>query len=740
MPSRRSRGEDPFGRLTASVTDRRPRTATVAALAMLAAVLLGVVGCGGASAGSRDSFTAPRIAYFNTVRYANVANPYPSSDYAVVDVDLRRVLLYNLDSRAGKHSGLGRCSNLDYVSYIHCLNPTAKVLLYQSAFTSVQRNMGDAGLNLPPNEDDTGCSTYAGASHHPSWFVHDSGGGELVTWSFANHRSTNIRHLMDVGNPGYQQDCANQIIGTVRKYGFDGVFLDDNGWWGFYRWYDSLTGKQVWGSLRAQNGYTVTPYPDDCVTIHLCSWMKALVSFNSYVAPRVRQARARSGQHLLVFANTGAALPGGDYRAVIGPLDGFMEESWTDGGLGLAQQSNFWALKAAVAAWGAANGKYEMFHSWNDTESGNTLGLAAMLLFAGGRASYSTSNVDYSGHDSWYPEYDTAEKLGPPIAGVATSATFSDCRSTPGVYYERRFRYGLVVVNPCSTTIGNVSLGGLYSGSGNEPRDVTSVTLTPGAGYILVRNGSSAGAPRRLPAVSLFAVRRTISKGTTSTLTWKSTGATACAAPWTSSRRTNGEDNITPATTMVYTITCNAATGIATDDSVLVSVRGTPAPSPEVTVRASPAVVESGYGSVVSWNSTNAASCNAMDPRDTAIATGVSGSISVFSLTTATYAVTCTGAGRIASGDAIVTVTPAPPIVLIGAKVGAPLTVIGGITLRANAPGARKIVYRFDGERLGSAVVQTDFFTAGRHWAEADITARDGKITIRRRALDVIAP
>jgi hypothetical protein len=190
----------------------------------------------------------------------------------------------------------------------------------------------------------------------------------------------------------------------------------------------------------------------------------------------------------------------------------------------------------------------------------------------------------------------------------------------------------------------------------------------------------------------------------------------------------------------VYTITCNASTGIATDASVLLSVRGTPAPSPDVAVRASPAVVESGYPSVVSWSSTNAASCKLISPRRTATATGVSGSIPVFSLTTATYAVSCTGAGRTASGDAIVTVTQAPPVVLIGARAGGPLTVIGGITLRANAPGARRIVYRFDGKKLGSATVQTDFFRAGRHWAEADITARDGRITTRRRALNVIAP
>ena len=727
-----------MGTLNASVTDRRSRTAT--ALSMLVAILLGVSGCGGAAAGLRRPSAVARVTYFNTVRYANLTNPYPSSDYAVVDVDLRRVLLYNRDSRAGRHGGLGRCSNLDYVAYIHCLNPTAKVLLYQDTFTSMQRNMGDAGLNLPPNEDDTGCSSYATAAQHPSWFVHDSGGGELVTWSFPNHRSTNTRHLMDVGNPGYQQDCVNQITATVRKYGFDGVFLDDNAWWGFYPWYDSLTGKKVWASLRPQNGYTVTPYPDNCVTVAPCSWWKAIAGFNGNVAPRVRAARARSGQHLLVFANTAAAYPGGDYQAVMGPLDGFMEESWTDGGQGLAQQSYFWARKSAIAEWAAANGKYELFHSANVTESGNTLGLAAMLLFAGGKASYSTANLGYSGHDTWYPEYDTAEQLGPATGGFTTSATFSACGSPPGVYYERRFRHGLVLVNPCSTTVGNVSLGGVYSGSGNEPRNVTSVKLAPRTGYILVRNGSSVGAPRRLPTVSLNAVRRPIRQGTSATLTWTSTGATACAAPWMGSRRTHGEDRIAPASSTVYAITCNAATGLAADAAVLVSVRGTPAPSPEVTVRASPAVVEWGYGSVVSWTSTNAASCKAKGPGGTAAQGGVSGSIPVFSLASATYAVTCRGAGRIANGDATVTVTHAPPVVLIRATPGPPLTVIGGITLRAQAPGARQIGYRLDGRRLRSAVVQTDFLSAGRHWAQADITARDGRVTIRRRALNVIAP
>jgi hypothetical protein len=719
-----------------------PRTVSVAAAVLgMALLLIGVLGCaGGSTAARRRSTVVAGPTYFNTVRYVNVANAYQSPDYQLVDVDLRHVLLYNADSRAGKHRGLGRCSNLDYVSYIHCFNPTAKVLLYQDTFTSVQNNMADAGLRLPANEDATGCSTYASDVKHPDWFVHDSQGGEMVSWAFANTKSIDIRHLMDAGNPGYQNDCANQIIGTLRRYGFDGVFLDDNGWWGFYTWYDSLIGKKVWGSLGPQNGYAVKPYADSCLTVDPCSWMNALVSFNSYLAPRVRAATARSGEHPLVIGNSGDARPGGDYRAVIGPLDGFMEESWTDGGEGVAQQAPFWAAKAATAAWGAANGKYEMFHSWNDTESGNSLGLAATLLFADGKDSYSTSNSNYSGDDTWYPEYDSAEQLGPPTSSYTTSGPFTDCAKSPGVYYERHFRYGLVLVNPCPSAVSKVPLGGAYSGSVNEPQNVTSVALPPTTGYILIRSGSSSGPPRRAPDVSLSASARTLRRGAATTLTWTSNGATACDAPWASASSTAGAQKLAPSTSTVYAITCNAATGLGTVASVLVIVRGTPAPSPAVTITATPRVVAFGYGSIVSWTSTNATSCNATSPPRWSRSSDVSGSNRVSSLATATYAVTCTGAGRTASGHATVTVTPSPPVVVVGGSAGGLLPVVGAIRLQAGGAGAVNVVYKFDGQTLKSSTVHTDYFTTGLHSVEADVTLPNGKVIVRRRTLDVISP
>ena len=717
---------------------RRATAATVLAVAVLS---IGVVGCGGGSSGARGPSTAiAGPVYFNAIRYMNVGNAYPSRDYQVVVVDLRHVLLYNFDSRAGRHGGLGRCSNLDYVAYIRCFAPTAKVLLYQDTFTSVQDNLADAGLKLPANEDATGCTAYASAAGHPSWFVHDSRGGDVVNWAFSNTHSTDIRHLMDVGNPGYENNCAVQILRTVRAYGFDGVFLDDNRWWGSYTWYDSSTGSKVWGSMAPQNGYTVTPYADSCLIVDPCSWMNALVRFNNYVASRVRAAKTLTGQHMLVIGNTGDARPGGDYRALIAPLDGFMEEAWTDGGEGVAQQTPFWSAKAAAATWGAANGKYELFHSWSTTESGNTLGLAAALLFANGRGSYSTSSGGYSGNETWYPEYDSAQQLGPPTGSYTTSGPFTDCGTTPGVYYERRFRHGLVVVNPCPSTVSNVALGGSYSGSGNEPRNVMSVALPATTGYILIRDGSSSESPRRAPAVSLSTNVRTVGRGATTTLTWRSTGATACDAPWATSTRPMGVEKVAPSTSTIYTITCDAATGLGAVGSVVVTVRGTPPPSPAVAITAAPAVVEFGYGSVVSWTSQNATACQATSPPRWSTSSNVSGSNGVFLLATTTYAITCSGAGRSARGHATVTITRSPPVVAVGRSGDRPLPVMGTIRLRAARPCAVKVVYKLDGQTLKSSTVHTDYFTAGLHTVEADITAPNGTVIVRRRRLDVISP
>jgi hypothetical protein len=153
-----------------------------------------------------------------------------------------------------------------------------------------------------------------------------------------------------------------------------------------------------------------------------------------------------------------------------------MEESWTDGGDGLSQQLPWWRAKLDNVAWSEAHGKYVLLHSYNLSESGNAFGLAAMLLVAGGRTSYSTSNPSVPGGQQWFSEYAAAKRLGRALGSYRIRRS--------GVYV-RVFAHGIVLVNPGQRTVRGVSLGRRYSGPGR--RRVRRVTLSPLSGLILLR-------------------------------------------------------------------------------------------------------------------------------------------------------------------------------------------------------------------------------------------------------------
>jgi hypothetical protein len=180
-------------------------------------------------------------------------------------------------------------------------------------------------------------------------------------------------------------------------------------------------------------------------------------------------------QHLLLFGNIGAATATpGLWQRWSSLMDGSMEESWTDGSLGLAQQLGDFPAKLSYAAWSEANHKYLIEHSWNDGEAANTYGLAALLLVAGGYSSYSVSGSNYdSGAPHWFPEFDTARQLGGPAGPYSRLASGA---------YVRYFRYGMVVVNASTQTV-TVPFGGTYSGSGVS--HARSATLGPTSGLIL---------------------------------------------------------------------------------------------------------------------------------------------------------------------------------------------------------------------------------------------------------------
>jgi hypothetical protein len=326
------------------------------------------------------------------------------------------------------------------VPLLHALNPNLKILLYQSI---VNTNANDYSYM----QTVTGCTAYrADLLAHPDWLLHDQN-GQII-----NEPYTTDRYVTDVGNPGYQQQCATNAAVLAKQYGFDGVF------------WDVVMGRIDWAVSR---GISVPEYPTQT------SWVAAMTSALDYIAPALHR------QGLISIGNVSGTPSAAVWENWAGVLDGVEEESWTDGKLGPAQQIPFWKTKLAELAWTQANGRYELVHSYNGTEAENAYGLASMLLAANGTASYETSNTNYLSNENWFPEYPQAQALGAP------AGPYSILRN--GVY-ERAFSHGIVLVNPTATSRPSFSLAaGPYSGSGLS--NVSSVSMGPTSGLILLKSG-----------------------------------------------------------------------------------------------------------------------------------------------------------------------------------------------------------------------------------------------------------
>jgi hypothetical protein len=323
------------------------------------------------------------------------------------------------------------------VAALHADNPRLKILVYQHPWQSAPSDPG--ALHV--------CTSYADdTANHPDWFLKGPSGAPLLTRGGSGY-------VMDLGNAVYQQACVANMVSLAKRYGFDGVFIDD------------LPATWQWD---LPVGASVPEYPTNA------AWQGAVTSFVNYAGPALHAAGLMSVGNLC-----GTPSAPGLWQQWSSPLDGAEEESWTDGGAGPAQQAHDWPTKLADVAWSEAHGKYVLVHSYSTTQAGNDFGLASLLLVAGGHSSYSTSNANYTSAETLYPDYSSAAQLGAPAGPYV--------RLGNGVY-ERAFSGGIVLVNPTLQAIPSFSLGGgAYSGSGLTA--VRSVAMGPTSGLILTKVG-----------------------------------------------------------------------------------------------------------------------------------------------------------------------------------------------------------------------------------------------------------
>src|SRR5258706_414342 len=168
------------------------------------------------------------------------------------------------------------------------------------------------------------------------------------------------------------------------------------------------------------------------------------------------------------------------------------------------------------------------------------------------------------------------------------------------------------------------------------------------------------------PAITLGTTPNTVVVGRAVTLNWRAADAQNCTASggWSGTQPTSGSQTTSPLTnTTKYTLTCTGAGGSASQSAtVTVSSAPVTSPPPSVSLSASPTSVASGGSSTLTWSSTDATACTALDGWSGSLAT--SGTQSMDAITaTKTYTLSCTGTGGSAAQSATVTVTSGAPTV-----------------------------------------------------------------------------
>jgi hypothetical protein len=168
----------------------------------------------------------------------------------------------------------------------------------------------------------------------------------------------------------------------------------------------------------------------------------------------------------------------------------------------------------------------------------------------------------------------------------------------------------------------------------------------------------STSSPTAASITQFTAIPAAIQTGHSSTLTWSITNATAASispGPGTVDPRT-GSVSVSPTQTTTYTLT---ATGSGGNTTASVTVTIAPAGNPQIVqFAATPASIQSGQSSTLTWSITNATAASispgpgTVDPR--------TGSVSVSPTQTTTYTLTATGASGNTTASVTVTVGTAP--------------------------------------------------------------------------------
>jgi hypothetical protein len=203
------------------------------------------------------------------------------------------------------------------------------------------------------------------------------------------------------------------------------------------------------------------------------------------------------------------------------------------------------------------------------------------------------------------------------------------------------------------------------------------------------------------PTVTLHLLSATIQPGTAATLTWSTTGATACSgsggnsAAWATTQPLSNLAGLSTGAIATpgeyaFVLSCTGPGGQSASSQILTVSSSAPLAAPEVTFGGSPTQLQSGGSTTLTWSTTAATTCMSSGGSGTDVWSGTQPTVStgtvIGPLAVAgnyTYALSCTGPGGSTSALADVSVTaaggPPAPTAQIGVS---PATIPAGTAAR----------------------------------------------------------
>jgi len=327
-------------------------------------------------------------------------------------------------------------------------NPQLKVLVYQN-LSAMAQGRGAGGLSS------TGVNYDEAVEAHPEWFLTDTTSKPITEAGYS------WLWMADIGNRGYQERWAANVISLLKNGPWDGVMLDDA---------NTTTKYHVHPPTQ------IAEYGSDA------AYQGAVKSMLEYVGPRII-----SSGHLAI-PNMGSWNENPEVVEewlpyVSGGMDEMFVKWSTTPGNGY-RGPNEWHTQLQELETTQHLGKIFLAitqASSTDVQA-QRYGWATVLLGAEGRASFLAAQT-YNGAETWSNDYDS--QLGEPLAPAQPLANGT---------WERQFNNGVVIVNPTGTS-ASVDFGGTYSGSGLS--EARSGVLDPHTADIL--NGDEGGGMQNPP-------------------------------------------------------------------------------------------------------------------------------------------------------------------------------------------------------------------------------------------------